>query len=113
MPEIFQHGEQNVSARSLTIIIYVLYALLPFFFLPVIVAIVLNYIKKEDMAGTPYASHFTWQIRTFWFALLWAILSVPFVLIGLGIVFLCVVFVWYVYRVVKGLLRAIEEKPMY
>ena len=106
--------EQDASARNLTIIIYVLYALGLFIGLTAIAAIVMNYVKKDDMKGTLYESHFRWQIRTFWFALLWSLLSCPFILLfGLGYVFLFVVSVWCVYRIVKGLLRLLDRRKMY
>jgi uncharacterized membrane protein len=105
---------QDAAARNITTIIYALYALVLLTGLTMIVAIVMNYVKKDDMKGTLYESHFRWQINTFWFTLLWSLLSLPFILLlGLGFVFLFVVFVWYVYRIVKGWLRLTEKKPMY
>jgi len=105
---------QDIYARNLTIIIYALYALGLFMGLTAIAAIVMNYVKKNDMKETLYESHFRWQIRTFWFALLWSLLSYPFILLfGLGYVFLFFVFVWYIYRIVKGVLWLTERKIMY
>jgi uncharacterized membrane protein len=115
MPEIFLPEQEDKVAYNLTTLIYALYALsLLLGGVPAIVAIVMNYVKKDDMVGTLYESHFRWQIRTFWFTLLWSTLSAPFVLVfGLGMVFLFVVFVWYIYRIAKGWLRLIERKAMY
>jgi len=105
---------EDTYARNLTIIIYVLYALALFTGLTAVVAIVMNYVKKDDMHGTLYESHFRWQIRTFWCALLLALLSLPFIfLFGLGYVFLFVISVWYVYRIIKGILRLMERRKMY
>ena len=102
-----------MSEKNLTIIIYVLYALALFTGLSAIVAIVMNYVKKDDMRGTFYESHFRWQIRTFWFTLLWSLLSSPFILLfGLGYVFLFIVSLWYIYRIVKGLLWLLELKTI-
>ena len=39
---------------------------------PSIIAVIINYVKRDEARGTWLESHFTWQIRTFWFALLWA-----------------------------------------
>ncbi|MGM0645533.1 MAG: DUF4870 family protein [Thermodesulfobacteriota bacterium] len=100
------------STRKLTWVTYILYAASPVFGITAIVAIVLNYIKREDARGTWLESHFRWQIRTFWWGLLW--LSVgsvtAVVLIGIPIVFVATV--WLVYRVVKGMLFLYEERSL-
>jgi uncharacterized membrane protein len=83
------------------------------FGLPSIVAVVMNYLRRSDARGTYLESHFSWQLRTFWFALLWVtvvfLLSLPlfFVLVGfvtfpIGIF---VIGVWVIYRVARGWLR--------
>src|SRR5918997_1544539 len=52
---------------------------------PSIIAVILNYVKRNDVRGTWLESHFRWQIRTFWFGLIWVSLCVLFVVITLGI----------------------------
>ena len=98
--------------RKLTWVTYILYAASPVFGITAIVAIVLNYIKRDDARGTWLESHFRWQIRTFWWGVLW--LSVgsltTVVLIGIPIVFVATV--WLVYRVVKGMLFLYEERSL-
>jgi uncharacterized membrane protein len=39
---------------------------------PSIIAVIINYVKRSEASGTWLESHFSWQIRTFWYALLWA-----------------------------------------
>lgn len=105
--------QQIASLRQLTLIIYILYALCWVLGgIPAIVAIVLNYLKREDAAGTLYESHFNWQIRTFWWSLGWAVLGAITLLIGVGFVILLVAGIWSIYRMVKGLLFWNEHKPM-
>lgn len=105
--------QQIASLRQLTLIIYILYALCWVLGgIPAIVAIVLNYLKREDAAGTLYESHFSWQIRTFWWSLGWAVLGAITLLIGVGFVILLVAGIWSIYRMVKGLLFWNEHKPM-
>ena len=87
-------------------------AVLSIISVPAIVAIVLNYLKREDAAGTLYESHFNWQIRTFWWSLGWAVLGAITLLIGVGFVILLVAGIWSIYRMVKGLLFWNEHKPM-
>ena len=63
------------SLRQLTLIIYALYALSWLAGVTAIIAIVINYVKREDAVGTIYESHFRWQIRTFWWGLFWLVLG--------------------------------------
>ena len=91
------------------------------FGLPSIVAVILNYAKRGDVRGTFLESHFRWQIRTFWFALLWIVLafllSVPLMLVLVGFVTLWIAAVaiglWVLYRVVRGWVRLGSGQPMY
>jgi len=78
METTINNEEAIKSAKTLTTIIYALYAASYFVGITAIVAIVINYIKKEDVAGTFLESHFRWQIRTFWFGLLWGVLVSSF-----------------------------------
>lgn len=105
-------AEKLASLKQLTMITYILYGLSMFVGLTGIVAIVINYIKREEARGTIYESHFTWQIRTFWWGLLWAVIGfvTMFVLVGFAILFAN--FVWCVYRLVKGFLNWNDGKPM-
>lgn len=105
--------EREQSAKSLTAVIYALYAASFFIGISCIVAIVLNYIKREDMQGTFLQSHFRWQIRTFWFALLWGILGGITTVILIGWAVLFANSVWVIYRLAKGWLRLTENKSMY
>jgi uncharacterized membrane protein len=105
--------EQHKSAKTLTTVIYSLYAASLFVGVTAIVAIVMNYVKKDDMAGTWLASHFRWQIRTFWFGLLWAVLGGIASVVVIGWLILAVDFVWFIYRIVKGWLYLNDNKPMY
>ncbi len=93
--------------------VYILQALSFFMGITAIVGIVINYVKKEDAAGTVYESHFDWQIRTFWWGLVWSVLG--FILIfalGLGFIVLFVAWVWAIYRVVKGWLKWNDQQPV-
>jgi uncharacterized membrane protein len=86
---------------------------------PSIIAVILNYAKRRDVRGTWLESHFRWQLRTFWFGLLWVALCGVFVVatLGIGILIawlpLAFVGIWFVYRIVRGWLRLFERQPMY
>ena len=78
-----------------------------------IAAIIMNYIKKEDVAGTWLESHFRWQIRSFWYGLLWACIGWILLLVIIGYPILMADSIWLIYRIVKGWLRLNDNKPMY
>lgn len=106
-------SDELSSRKNLTTVIYALYAASVLVAITFFVAIVLNYVKKSDVAGTFLESHFLWQIRTFWFSLLWAGLGSILTFIGIGWVILAAGFFWFVYRIVKGWLRLADNRPMY
>ena len=100
------------SLRTLTQVVYVLYALSYFTGITAIVGIIINYIKKEEVAGTWLESHFRWQMRTFWFGLLWAVIGALTAVILVGFAVLFANFCWIIYRIVKGWLNLNDDKPM-
>lgn len=104
--------EKLASLKQLTMVVYALYALSFFTGFTGVVAIIINYIKREDAADTVYASHFTWQIRTFWWSLVWGVLGFATLLLGVGFVILAVDGIWFLYRIVKGFLNWNDGKPM-
>lgn len=104
--------EKLASLKTLTAVIYGLYALSLFAGVTAIVAIVLNTIKKEDAQGTWLESHFTWQIRTFWWGMLWCVVGAITWIILIGWVVWGVAFVWVIYRIAKGWLNLNDGKPM-
>ncbi len=87
---------------------------------PSIIAVIINYVKRGDARGTWLESHFTWQIRTFWFAVLWAGIVfitgalLAIVLIGFAIWFvgLFVLGCWAVYRIAAGWLRLNDRRAI-
>jgi uncharacterized membrane protein len=100
--------------ETLTLIVYILQALtFPTGGLTALIAVIINYVKLEDVAGTWLASHFRWQIRTFWFGLLWGVIGGATFLIVVGWFILVANAVWIIYRIVKGILRLLENKAMY
>lgn len=86
---------------------------------PSIIAVILNYIKRSDVRHTWLESHFQWQIRTFWFGLLWIALCGIFILatLGIGLLFvwlpITLVGLWFVYRIVRGWVTLSDGRPMY
>jgi uncharacterized membrane protein len=85
--------------------------------LPSIVAVILNYAKRSDARGSWVESHFLWQIRTFWFALLWVVAAFLLFVTLIGIPFAMLIrlalAVWLSYRIGRGWLRLRDGLPMY
>jgi uncharacterized membrane protein len=87
---------------------------------PSIVAVIINYIKRGEARGTWLESHFRWQIRTFWYAMLWALVIgitgalLVLVLVGFAIwaVGLFLLGLWAIYRIARGWLRLRDRQPM-
>jgi uncharacterized membrane protein len=103
----------NQSIKSMTTLVYALQAASFLIGITYLAAIVLNYIKKSETSGTIYESHFRWQIRTFWFSVLWGIIGFATLLVIIGYVILLVNAIWIIYRIIKGWLRLTEDKEMY
>jgi uncharacterized membrane protein len=84
---------------------------------PSIIAVIINYLKRGSARGSWAASHYRWQIRTFWYALLWLVIAVLLAVtvvgapIGLGLMF--VVTLWLIYRIARGWIRLLDRQPMY
>jgi uncharacterized membrane protein len=106
-------ADQLASLKQITMVVYILQAL---GFLTggvtAIVAIVINYIKREDVAGTLYQNHFDWQIRTFWWGLLWGVIGTALIIVVVGFAVLFVAWIWTIYRVIKGWLKLTENQPV-
>ena len=106
-------SEQELDGlRQLTLVVYILYALSCLIGITAIVAIVINYVKREDVQGTIYQSHFAWQIRTFWWSLGWFVLGALTAMLFVGFLIMAVAAIWTIYRLVKGWLYWNDRKPM-
>jgi uncharacterized membrane protein len=114
-PVIEASIEPPKSLITITTVVYVLLAIgiLPPFFPAFIAAVIINYVKRDDVRGTFLESHFRWQIRTFWFGLLWLAVGVLTWLILIGYVITLANFIWIMYRIIKGWLDLVDRKPMY
>ncbi|MGE8561610.1 MAG: DUF4870 family protein [Acinetobacter sp.] len=119
--------------RTLTLVLYILYIIAIFTGgLLAVLALIINYAKRSDVRGSIFESHFTWQIRTFWWYLFWNIIAfIPFIFlfftgqnadifagVALGATTFCLVvitvaWIWIVYRAIKGIIRLNDNQPMY
>jgi len=83
-----------------------------------VIALIVNYVKRDNARGTIYESHMAWMIRTFWWTVFWMVaIAIPAGLLSvvsfglLSFLFL-VPGLWFLYRMIKGLLRLNDGQPM-
>lgn len=120
------------NSKSLTLILYILYMIGIFSAgILAIVALVINYVKLDSVRGTIYESHFRWQIRTFWWYLIWNIIAfIPFLFlffttnnanafagVAIGATVFCIAIVglswiWILYRAIRGLMALNDHKAL-
>jgi uncharacterized membrane protein len=105
--------EPSKSSKDLTTLVYVLQALSFVFGVTLIAAVMINYIKQDAVRGTWLESHFRWQIRTFWFSLLWFGIGGLTSFILIGYVILALNGLWLLYRILRGFICLRENRPMY
>ena len=120
-PRLYTTANLVYALHSLSILIGVLTAATivgAFVFgVPSIIAVVINYVKRDEARGTYIESHFRWQVRTFWFAVLWCVIAgVLFVtIIGIPVAFGLWIGtgVWVIYRIARGWLALRDHRAMY
>lgn len=91
------------------------------FGIPSIIAVIMNYARQAEARGTFLESHFSWQIRTFWFAVLWGLIifgvSLVLMLVLIGFVTLpaglALLGVWVIYRVIRGWVALRDRRPVH
>ncbi len=113
-------GSPDAGLRKVALFDYLLHivGLLYSMGLLSVVALIINYVKRPDARGTIYESHMTWMIATFWWTLFWVVVSfIPsLVLSVVSFGLLSFLFVipglWFLYRMIKGVLRLIDGRPV-
>lgn len=106
-------SEQESSNKNVTMLIYILLALgFVSGGLTAIAAVIINYIKRDDVRGSWLEGHFRWQINTFWFGLLWTIIAFLTWIVVLGWFTGALVTIWLVYRIAKGAIYLNDNKTL-
>jgi uncharacterized membrane protein len=101
------------SVRKLAELVYGLQAASLLVGVTLFAGVIINYLRRRQAAGTWVESHFTWQIRTFWWSLAWCVLGVATAIMLIGLPILAASAIWFVYRIVKGWTELNEGRPMY
>ena len=105
-------AEKLRSLKTLAMVVYILQAVGFFSGITWIVAVIIDYVKKDEAAGTWLESHYRWQIRTFWWGLLWGVIGGVTTLVVVGFAVLAANAIWIIYRIVKGALHLNDGKPL-
>lgn len=81
-----------------------------------VIPLIVNYLKHEETADTYLYSHHSWQIRSFWWYVLWVAVGWFLVLslfgIPLAILVFAAAFIWKAYRLVRGFLDLQSHRSM-
>lgn len=104
----------NQSEKQFALIVYILQAVSIFIGITSIVGVIMNHVKSGSLTDPVIKSHNSWQIRTFWWMLLWSVLCMiaTTVTFGIGAILFLIPLVWYIYRVVKGIMRLNDGKSI-
>jgi len=104
--------DQERSLRNIATAVYALQAAGFLFGITWLVAVIVDYVKRDDARGSWLESHFSWQIRTFWWGLLWGVIGGVLLLVLVGYLVLVANAAWIIYRIVKGWLRLAERREV-
>ena len=100
------------DVKNYVFIAYVTYALGLFIWFTPVVGVILAFIKRDEAQGSIYASHIDYLIKTFWVSLIGMVLGMLTILILIGWLILAATGIWLIYRVVVGLIKLNEDKPV-
>ena len=110
-------SEEYERLKDITTLVYVLQTVALLIVVTAIIGVVINYVKRNEVAGMILASHFKWQIRTFWIALPFFVLAGILIATVIGAIIgypiLALIYIWWIYRVVKGWLVLNRGESLY
>ncbi|KXS54385.1 DUF4870 family protein [Marinobacter persicus] len=111
MPEV-DGADLPEDEKRLVTIVYGLQALSLFVMFSSIVGVIINYLKMGDLKNDVSCKHFSYQIRTFWWSLAVGLIGAVLTMVGVGVFVLIGLWIWYVYRIIKGFVRLNDGKAI-
>jgi uncharacterized membrane protein len=96
---------------DIALIVYILYFLGYFTGITAIIGVIMAHVQ-QDSADPMLATHYRFQIRTFWIDLLYLVVGTVLSLIVIGVVVLAWWFIWSLIRNIKGALALYERRPI-
>ncbi|PSJ80853.1 DUF4870 family protein [Neisseria iguanae] len=100
------------NRRTYMMVIYGLYALSALTAFSSVIGVIMAYVKRGDMRGTVYEHHISYLIKTFWVSVTGYFIGAITMVVGIGLVLLFVVSIWFIYRVVAGFVKLYDGKPV-
>ncbi len=100
------------SNRTLVIVSYILFLVgWPTLHLATLGGVILAYVQRAEARGSIWEGHYEAIISTFWISLVVGLAAIPLCLVGVGFLILAGVVIWFLYRVIRGLVHALDNKP--
>jgi len=96
-------GSDEEKLKKYNLITYILYLVGFLVGITGLIAIIMNYVKRNEMRGTWLESHVDWQIKTFWWCLVGYIVGFLLAVVFIGYLVIFLVMVWQIYRLVVGI----------
>lgn len=107
-----QTSNSATEPKTWALIVWGLYVASYFTGITAIIGVVIAYVKRAELAGTPFESHMTYAIRTFWISLIGIIIGCLLLIVGIGFIVLAALVVWQIYRTIRGIIRALDSQPI-
>jgi uncharacterized membrane protein len=102
----------GTEAKTWALIVWGLYIAAFFTGITIIIGVIVAYVKRGELAGTPFESHMTSAIRTFWISLIGYLISAVLMLVLIGFVTMTLVGIWHLFRVIRGIVKALDDRPI-
>lgn len=112
LPAASGAGQASESLKTLAAVVYGLQLAGFLVVFTPLVGVILNYVKRAEARGTWLESHFSWQIRTFWWSLLWFAVGLALAVVLIGFFILFAAGIWVLYRAIRGWVELTENKPI-
>ncbi len=109
---IFDEAQQ-AELKKYAFSVYILQALGFVFLITPFIAVIINYVKDDDVRGSWLETHFRWQKSTFWYGLLWSFLGVITLPFLVGYAVLAGLTLWLIYRIARGWIYLVDGKRIY
>ena len=107
-----QGSSEGTTPQTWAIIVWALYLASTITGFSGIAGLIIAYLKRNELAATPFGSHMTYAIRTFWIGLIGIVIGFVLTFVLIGILVLIAVCVWSLYRMIRGLVCAIDGRPI-
>jgi len=104
---------QQAELKKYAYSVYILQALSFVLLFTAVLALIINYIKQDNVRGSWLESHFRWQKATFWYGLLWMVIGISTTWIFIGYAVLVGLTIWLIYRIARGWIYLVDGKEVY